>query len=197
MTPGIIRPGRRPIVGVMGSHDAAHAERARRVGEWVARQGYHLLTGAGGGVMAAVTEAFVAVPHRAGLALGVVPSVPGRPGAPLPGYPNPWVEIAIRAHLDSGGPAGDESSSRNHVNILTSTVVILLPGATGTASEARLAVRYGRPCVAHLRSAGEIPGLPGGIPVEADFARVADYVTRHAGPAPAATPRAAGGRRPA
>ena len=185
MTPGIIRPGRRPIVGVMGSHGHAHAERARRVGEWVARQGYHLLTGAGGGVMGAVTEAFAGVPDRAGLAIGVVPSVRGRPGTPLPGYPNPWVEIPIRAHLDSGGPAGDEPNSRNHVNVLTSTVVILLPGGAGTASEARLALRYGRPCVAYLQSAAELPGLPAGIPVEADFARVATYVTRHAGPVPA------------
>lgn len=184
MTSRIIRPGRRPIVGVMGSHAAAHAERARRVGAWVARQGYHLLTGAGGGVMAAVTEAFVAVPDRPGLALGVVPSAPERPGTPLPGYPNRWVEIPIRAHLDSGGPAGDEPTSRNHVNVLTSTVVILLPGGTGTASEARLAVRYGRPCVAYLRSAAELPGLPGGIPIEAGFAGVAAYVTEHAGPAP-------------
>ena len=182
MTPAIIRPGRRPIVGVMGSHADAHAGRARQLGEWVARQGYHLLTGAGGGVMAAVTEAFAAVPDRPGLALGVVPSVPGRPGTPLPGYPNPWVEIPIRAHLDSGGPAGDEPTSRNHVNILTSTVVVLLPGGTGTASEARLALRYGRPCVAYLRSPAELPGLPAGIPIEPDFARVAAYVTRHAGP---------------
>ena len=134
MTSGIIRPGRRPVVGVMGSHADPHAERARRVGEWVARQGYHLLTGAGGGVMAAVTEAFAAVPDRPGLALGVVPSLPGRPGTPLPGYPNPWVEIPIRVHLDRGGRAGDEPTSRNHVNVLTSTVVILLPGGTGTAS---------------------------------------------------------------
>ena len=184
MTSGIIRPGRRPVVGVMGSHADPHAERARRVGDWVARQGYHLLTGAGAGVMAAVTEAFAAVPDRPGLALGVVPSLPGRPGTPLPGYPNPWVDVPIRVHLDSGGPAGDEPTSRNHVNILTSTVVILLPGGTGTASEARLALRYGRPCVAYLRAAGEIPGLPAGIPVEADFARVAAYVTAHAGTAP-------------
>ena len=186
MTPGIIRPGRRPIVGVMGSHQDAHAERARQVGEWIARQGYHLLTGAGGGVMGAVTEAFAAVPDRPGLALGVVPSVRGRPGTPLPGYPNRWVEIPIRAHLDSGGAAGDEPTSRNHVNILTSTVVILLPGRAGTASEARLALRYGRPCVAYLRSPAEIPGLPVGIPVEPDFADVAAYVTQHAAPAPRA-----------
>ncbi len=180
----------------MGSHADAHADRARQVGQWVARQGYHLLTGAGGGVMAAVSEAFAAVPDRPGLALGVVPSLPGRPGTPLPGYPNPWVELPIRAQLDSGGPAGDEPGSRNHVNVLTSTVVILLPGGTGTASEARLALRYGRPCVAYLRSAAEIPELPHGIPIEVDFGRVAAYVTRHAGPAPAPT-RAGGGRRPA
>lgn len=177
----------------MGSHAAAHAARARQVGAWIARQGYHLLTGGGGGVMSAVTRAFVETPGRAGLALAVVPSAAGRPGTPEPGYPNPWVEVPVRTHLDSGGPAGDEPTSRNHVNVLTSTVVVLLPGGTGTASEARLALRYRKPCVAYLRSAGELPGLPDGIPVAAEFARVAAYVTEHAGRPPA---RAAAERPP-
>lgn len=194
MTEDSIRAARRPIVGVMGSHAGAHPDRARRVGEWIARQGYHLLTGGGGGVMRAVTEAFVRVRDRPGSALAVVPAAPGGGGAPPPGYPNRWVEIPIRTHLDALGSAGDEPASRNHVNVLTSTVVVLLPGGAGTASEARLALRYRRPCVAYLRSPAELPGLPEAIPIESDFNAVATYVTRHAGPAAAP---AAGGRRPA
>ncbi|MCE2543012.1 MAG: molybdenum cofactor carrier protein [Acidobacteria bacterium] len=175
---------RLPIVGVMGSAVDAHAERARQVGRWIAAQGYHLLTGGGDGVMGAVTEAFVDVRERAGASLAVVPCLPGDAAAtPLPGYPNRWVEIPIFTHLDTGRPAGDAPSSRNHLNVLSSTVIIFLPGGSGTASEARLALRYGRPGVAYLHTREELPELPAGIPVEAEFERVAGFVRQHAGSA--------------
>ena len=116
----------------MGSHADAHADRSRRVGAWIARQGFHLLTGGGDGVMGAVSRAFVEVADRAGLVLAIVPSVTGDADhSPVPGYPNPWVEIPIYTHLDRGGPFGDEPTSRNHINVLTSTVVVVLPGGQG------------------------------------------------------------------
>ena len=175
------RAVRYPIVGVMGSHTNAHADRSEQLGEWLARQGYHLLTGGGDGVMRAVTQAFVKVPERLGLALAVIPAVTENlRSAPQPGYPNPWVEVPIYTHLDRGGPVGDEPTSRNHLNVLTSTVVILLPGGLGTVSEARLALRYERPCVAFLRTNEELPGIPDDIPIESDFSRVAAFVTRYA-----------------
>lgn len=172
---------RRPVVGVMGAGAAPHAERSRRVGAWIARAGYHLLTGGGAGVMAAVTEAFVGVTDRRGLAIGVLPAsggggIDGPAGRPPPGYPNPWVEIVIRTHLDSLGERGGDARSRNHVNVLTSDVLIFLPGAAGTASEAKLAVRYGKPAVAYLDARADVPDLPEAIPVEPDFARVAAFV---------------------
>lgn len=174
--PGADPIERHPIIGVMGSHDETHRDRAREVGDWIGRQGYHLLTGGGGGVMGAVTAAFVSVPQRRGVALAIVPAVTGDPQCrPLPGYPNQSVEIPIYTHLDPG-VAGDESTSRNHINVLTSTVVIVLPGGNGTASEARLAVRYGKPCVAYLRSHDELPGCPPEIEVAPDLARVTAYV---------------------
>ena len=186
--PSIHPPGRLPVVGVMGSGSDPHATRARRVGVWIARAGCHLLTGGGAGVMAAVTEAFVGVPDRRGLALGVLPAAVGGPGSPAPGaaapgYPNPWVEIAVRTHLGARGRRGGDADSRNHVNVLTSDVVIVLPGGEGTASEARLALRYGRPVVAYLAHRGDVPGLPDAIPVETRFARVEAFV-RAACPVP-------------
>ena len=171
---------RRPVVGVMGASREPHSERSRRVGAWIARAGYHLLTGGGPGVMAAVTEAFVAAPDRRGLAIGVLPArrpgADGQAGQPPPGYPNPWVEIAIGTHLDRLGARGGDEGSRNHVNILSSDAVIFLPGSAGTASEARLAVRYGRPSIAWLDARAQIPGLPDAVPVEPDFDRVAAFV---------------------
>ena len=184
----------RAVVGVMGASGAPHAERSRRVGEWIARAGYHLLTGGGPGVMAAVTEAFVGVPDRRGLAIGVLPAsgrggIDGAAGQPPRGYPNPWVEIAIRTHLDSLGERGGDERSRNHVNVLSSDVLIFLPGSAGTASEARLALRYARPSIAHLDARADLPGLPDAIRVEPEFARVEVFVRdacerrrRHAGP---------------
>ena len=168
---------RRPIVGVMGSHANADARRARRVGAWIASAGYHLLTGGGGGVMEAVAQAFATVTGRAGRSIGVVPSSDDDPACrPVPGYPNVWIEIPIFTHLARLGASGDQPGSRNHINILTSTVVIVLPGGEGTASEARLAVRYGRPCIAYLDRREDVPTLPEAIAVEPRFDRVQAFV---------------------
>lgn len=171
----------RPVVGVMGSSRDPHDERSRRVGAWIARAGYHLLTGGGPGVMEAVTRAFVETPDRRGLAIGVLPASRGGrleewTGQPRPGYPNPWVELAIRTHLDSVGRQGGDVRSRNHVNVLSSDAVIFLPGSAGTASEARLAVRYGKPSIAWLDTRTQAPELPDAIPVEPDFDRVEAFV---------------------
>ena len=172
---------RRPVIGVMGSHADACQERARRVGRWIARQGYHLLTGAGAGVMTEVSQAFVGVDGRAGCVIGIVPTVSADPlRLPVPGYPNPWVEIPIYTHLGVGREAGDDPTSRNHINVLTSSAIILLPGGEGTASEARLALRYRTPAVAYLERRDEIPQLPDEIPVMHDFVEIADFVRESA-----------------
>lgn len=142
-------PARRPIVGVMGSGQRGHDSTAAPLGRYLAEQGFHLLTGGGGGVMAAVSRAFHAVPDRAGSVIGVLPSRSEDPLAgPKHGYPNEWVEIPIQTHLPLSGSDGESPLSRNHINVLTSDVVLVLPGGEGTASEAALALRYRKPTVA-------------------------------------------------
>jgi len=150
------------IVGVMGSGQEPHEEWAVPLGERLAGLGVHLLTGGGGGVMEAVTHAFVASPRpRGGLALGVLPSRdPPHVGEPALGYPNPFVELAVRTHLPARGSGGSGADSRNHINVLTSDVIVALPGAEGTASEIELARRYGRPIVALGPHRGAWPALP-------------------------------------
>ena len=135
---------RLPVVGVMGSGVHSHESLARPLGQGLARIGVHLLTGGGGGVMASVSRGFAEVEDRAGLVIGVMPAATEGPTQAPEGYPNRWVEVAIRTHLNRDG---DDSASRNHVNILTSNVVVALPGGRGTASEVALAIRYGRPLV--------------------------------------------------
>jgi predicted Rossmann-fold nucleotide-binding protein len=143
---------RRPVVGVMGSGVEGQEDLALPLGRWIAEAGYHLLTGGGGGVMASVTRGFVSVSPRAGVAVGVLPGgTPVADGrrthlAPV-GYPNASVEIAIRTHLPRSGAEGKDPMSRNHVNVLTSDVVVCLPGGSGTLTEIELALEYGRPIV--------------------------------------------------
>ena len=168
---------RLPVIGVMGSGSRRYEDRASRIGAWIAGSGYHLLTGGGAGVMDAVTEAFVSVSPRAGLALGILPAdVESSGGRPPSGYPNPWVELVIQTHLSERGTRGDGKFSRNHVNVLSSDVIIIFPGSSGTASEARLAVLYERPCVAYLISDDQMPMLPASIPVESSFEAIAGFV---------------------
>jgi uncharacterized protein (TIGR00725 family) len=168
--------GRRHVVGVLGSGREEHRERAAPLGRWLAGAGVHLLTGGGGGVMAAVCEAFSSVTPRAGSVIGIVP---GRGRDTPAGYPNPWVEIAIFTHLPLSGERGTEPMSRNHVNVLSSDVLIALPGGAGTASEIALALRYGRPIIAHVRGPADIPGLPATVPRCEHLEEVASFVRAH------------------
>jgi uncharacterized protein (TIGR00725 family) len=163
---------RLPIVGVMGSGSEAHERRAQQVGTWLATEGVHLLTGGGSGVMAAVSKAFHETAGRRGMIIGVIPSSASDAAEPKRGYPNPWVEIPIFTHLPLTGERGTDPLSRNAINLLSSDVVIFLPGAAGTASEAHLAVAYERPAIAYLLSRSEIPHLPEGLPDTASFEEV-------------------------
>jgi uncharacterized protein (TIGR00725 family) len=170
---------RLPIVGVMGSAVEPHAERAEPLGRWLAGLGVHLLTGGGGGVMEAVARGFCGVGGRRGMSLGVLPEDATRSrGLPPEGYPNPWVEVAIQTHLPLSGVRGTEPLSRNHLNVLSARVVVALPGGAGTASEVALALRYGRPLVAFLRSRSELPDLPDGVAVEGELSAVELFVAR-------------------
>ena len=127
--------------------------------------------------MAAVSRSFYDTPNRRGLVIGILPWDESL-GKPKEGYPNPWVEIPVRTHLPSGGELGAEPMSRNHINILTSDVIVALPGDTGTGSEVRLAVRYGRPIIAFVESDQEIPGLPSSVSTSGSLAEVRTFVER-------------------
>ena len=168
---------RLPIVGVMGSGSRPYLERTTALGGWLAECGVHLLTGGGGGVMAAVSRSFHDTPNRRGLVIGVLPCDESLK-EPRDGYPNPWVEIRVLTHLPLSGERGIEPASRNHINILTSDVIVALPGDAGTGSEVRLAVRYERPIIAFVESDQEIPGLPNSVSISSSLAGVRTFVMR-------------------
>ncbi|MAC18275.1 MAG: hypothetical protein CMJ23_01110 [Phycisphaerae bacterium] len=148
-------PVKRSVVGVMGSGDDSHEEIAVPLGAAIARAGWHLLTGGGGGVMASVGRGFTHQHPRVGTNLGILRG--DALGELLPGYPNPYVEFPIATHL----PGGElEADSRNHLNILSSNVVLALPGRVGTQAEIRLAIRYRRAIAVHEFWRDRFPELP-------------------------------------
>ena len=167
---------RLPIVGVMGSGEVEWAERTTDLGRWLAMSGVHLLTGGGKGAMTSVSRAFFEVPNRKGAVIGVLPCQPGdRSYRPKEGYPNPWVEIPIFTHLPLSGNQGIDPLSRNHINVLSSDIVIALPGGAGTVSEVKLAIQYNRPVVAYVHDRDELPGLPPTVPVVKTLKAVQEF----------------------
>jgi predicted Rossmann-fold nucleotide-binding protein len=151
---------RRRVVTVIGSGREADPQCAA-VGHLIATLGFDLLTGGGRGVMEAVTRAFFETSPRRGVTIGVVPArlhglewIEDRTATtvsyePPPGYPNPWIELAIYTHLPDSGDEGTLRSSRNHINVLSADAIVAMPGRQGTESEVWLALQYGVPIVAY------------------------------------------------
>jgi hypothetical protein len=77
------------------------------------------------------------------------------------------------------GSDGTDDRSRNPINVLSSDVLVALPGGAGTASEAALAVRYGRPIAAYVDERADIPDLPAAVPVLTSLAEVQEFVLAH------------------
>ena len=110
---------------------------------------------------------------------GLIPSA-----NPKDGYPNQWVEIPILTHLPLSGERGTEPMSRNHINVLSSDVIVALPGDAGrlaTLSEVRLAVRYERPVIAFVESDRAIPGLPDSVSISSSLEGVRTFVMSQLG----------------
>lgn len=150
------------IVGVMGSGKAEWPDFSIPLGRWIADRGFDLLTGAGLGVMLATARAFSTRDGRTGRSIGIVPSeVHSTLGfAPISGYPNPYIDLPILTPLPrKQADAPDDALNRNYVNVLTSDVVIALPGGQGTLDEIRLATRFSKPliCVGPMDAFGSVP----------------------------------------
>jgi predicted Rossmann-fold nucleotide-binding protein len=178
---------RRRVVAVIGSGtipDPACVE----IGQLIAALGVDLLTGGGRGVMEAVSRAFFEVSPRAGVVVGIIPAtvdpidvLERRERAPVTyrppaGYPNPWVELAIKTHLPDTGEHGTLRSSRNHINVLSADAIVALPGEAGTESEMWLAVQYGVPIVAYGTHRTSIPD---GVPHATSLEQVRRFLEEH------------------
>ena len=168
-----------PIVGVMGSGSERHDALAAALAEAIASTRACLLVGGGGGVMSSVAEHYKRLKPE-GTVIGVLPCRAEGSAEPPPGYPNPWIDIAIRTHLHLTGARGTDPMSRNHINVLSSTAVVALPGGAGTVSEVCLAHAYGRPVIVFHGGMGELPGTPPAVEQTAKIEGVIDFLKRHA-----------------
>lgn len=139
---------RQPIIGVMGSHEESWDDLAMPLGQLIAEYDYHLLTGAGAGVMTAVAKGFCSIQNRKGKSLGIVPTTEYEGGfVNREEYPNPYIELPIITPLDKKAQVSATPYSRNYVNIMTSHALIILPGDHGTRSEASLALQFKKPTI--------------------------------------------------
>ncbi|MCB1532357.1 MAG: hypothetical protein KDJ35_05765 [Alphaproteobacteria bacterium] len=139
---------RKPIIGVMGSHEKSWEELATPIGHLIADHDYRLLTGAGGGVMTAVAKAFSEREGRQGVSLGIIPTIEYDGGfVPREEYPNPYIELPIFVPLDKKAVGDTNPYSRNHVNVMTSNAMVILPGEHGTRNEVSLGIQYKKPMI--------------------------------------------------
>lgn len=119
------------VVGVMGGASGSEAtlRAAYQLGALIARAGWVLLNGGrDAGVMAASARG---ASEAGGLVIGILPS-------------DDWDGIAPHIDIPVITGMGD---ARNAINVLTSRVVVALPGGAGTLSEITLALAAGRPVV--------------------------------------------------
>ncbi len=168
----------KPIIGVMGSSSDAMEPLAEAVAREIARLDVHLLTGGGPGVMASVSKFYKRLKPK-GLVIGILPCASEGASEPRFGYPNQWVDIAIQTHLHLSGSQGTTPMSRNHINILSSTAIVALPGGAGTVSEVSLAYQYRRPVVVFHGDGPRLSGVPEQVQQTDDIQRVGAFLREH------------------
>ncbi len=139
---------RKPIIGVMGSHEDEWELLAEPVGRMIAEFGYHLLTGAGAGVMTAAARGFATLDSRDGVSIGIIPTIDsqGKDISPET-YSNPYIDVPIITPLGVKALSDSMPYSRNNVNIMSSDAVVILPGSHGTKNEAALCIQYEKPSI--------------------------------------------------
>ncbi len=139
---------RLPIIGVVGSHVDSHAELATPLGQLIAESGCHLLTGGGGGVMTSVAKSFTENSTRKGVCIGIVPIEDAQEIKKLPHYTNPYIEIPIITQLSQRViDSAAMPMAHNEVNILSSDLIVGLPGFKGTQAETSKALAFDKPIV--------------------------------------------------
>ena len=166
-------------IGVIGSGTDEHIELANALGSLLAWLGGNLLTGGGRGVMTSVSRAFTRSNRACGLCIGIIPCMPENPSVPKKGYPNRYIELAIFTHLPKSGDEGVHPLSRNHINVLSSTAIVALPGGKGTASEVSLALRYRKPLMVYAPESDLVNAFPRNVERAATIQEIEAFLRAH------------------
>jgi uncharacterized protein (TIGR00725 family) len=120
---------RKIIIGVMGGGEIVNTgdyEDARCLGGLIAKEGWILLNGGrASGIMEASARG---AKENSGLTVGILPGND-------PAWASEYIDIPILTGI---------GFARNYINVLTSEVVVALPGRTGTISEIALALNIGK-----------------------------------------------------
>lgn len=129
------------MIGVMGPGNPENpglTDHARKLGSAIARKEWNLVTGGRAvGVMEAASRgAFEA----GGTTIGILPG-------DNPGGVSAYVQIPIVTGM---------GNARNVINVLTSDVVVICGMGPGTASEAALAVKTGKPLIVSFVSPEDV-----------------------------------------
>ena len=144
---------RRKLVAIVGDGKTA-PPLAAVAGTIVARFDVHLITGGGAGAMRASSEAFRRAAPEQQLVIGIIPRArDADPWRAKDGYPNEFVDVVIKTHLDGftdGEETPDGVTSRNHITSLTADVIVAVAGGKGTLAEVTLARRHGKKVIALL-----------------------------------------------
>lgn len=167
-----------PIIGVMGSGIDSYDELATEVAYEIAVHDAYLLTGGGAGVMASVAKYYKKA-NPNGIVIGILPSQSEGSSQAPNGYPNEWVDIAIRTHLHLSGREGTSPMSRNHINILSSAAIVALPGGAGTVSEIHLAYTYKRPVIVYHGPYSRLADIPRLVPQTSDINIVSSFLAQN------------------
>lgn len=131
------------VIGYNSEHCTEHAYKmAYEVGEEVALQGAVLITGGLGGVMEAASKG---AKSRGGIVVGIIPQDEKR-------YANPYCDVVISTGL---------GESRNFVTAYSGDAVIVVGGGIGTAIEASVAYRKGKPILTIKGSGGTADKIGG------------------------------------
>jgi hypothetical protein len=114
----------------MGGNAASDRDRAnaRVLGRLIAGEGMVLLNGAGPGIM---EESARGAKERSGTTVGITSSADRRAA-------NRYIDVSIATGIADG---------RNFYNVLSSDVVVAMPGSAGTFSEIALALKAGKQVV--------------------------------------------------
>lgn len=117
---------RKTIIGVMGGGETASQKDcnlAYHLGRLIAIEGWLLLNGGrSSGVMEASAKG---ARESGGLTIGILPDTDNKRGSR-------YIDIPIITGFGDG---------RNYINILTSNIIVALPGKAGTISEIALALK--------------------------------------------------------